>query len=217
MVRRGNSISSWAVNASAAMNHHKNVNSLLRWWLANKGCIMIASNCLSQPSKKHRESTPILHNLTQTMTSPSLSLVTLPSELHLKIFDTLDTDPGAAACLGVTCKTFYPLFRARKHTIDLFGFTGCTKCLEGGLQETSHPGPACKLLYMLLADWMGPRYFWRILSNKFVTKERYRELDFVEARRRQDKKRRGTAYSGQLQEWTNILRQEEARRNASQQ
>jgi len=140
------------------------------------------------------------------MTSPTSALVSLPSELHLKIFDALDTDPGAAACLGVTCKTFYPLFRARNHITDLFGFTGCRECLEGGLMETRHPGPACKLLYMLLADWMGPEYIWRALSNKFVTIERHRELDWVEAKQRQDRRRRASEYSEKVRAWTSVSR-----------
>jgi hypothetical protein len=136
------------------------------------------------------------------MTSQAPALISLPSELHFKIFDALDTDPGAAACLGITCKTFYPLFRARNHTTDLFGFTGCTKCLEGGLE----PGPACKLLYMLLVDWMGPEYIFRTLSYKFVTRERYRALEWVEAKNRQDRRRRSSEYVEKVRAWTSAAR-----------
>jgi hypothetical protein len=41
------------------------------------------------------------------------NITTLPPELHLKIFDIIDEDESGSemlACLGLTYKTFYPLY-----------------------------------------------------------------------------------------------------------
>lgn len=47
---------------------------------------------------------------TNTLPEP-LHITTLPAETHLRIFDFLS--PESSACLGLTCKKFYPLFFAR--------------------------------------------------------------------------------------------------------
>ena len=48
-----------------------------------------------------------------------LHITTLPPEIHLKIFDLFDNDQSSAACLGITCKKFYPLFHARHKKVPL--------------------------------------------------------------------------------------------------
>lgn len=60
------------------------------------------------------------------MTDVGPPLCELPPEIHLKIFDLLQDDPEASACLGLTCRKFYPLFAARHLKTKLV--RKCEKC-----------------------------------------------------------------------------------------
>lgn len=111
------------------------------------------------------------------LTIEEVTITTLPAELHLKIFDYLGDDPGAAACLGITCKTVYPLYRARHKTVDLCSLTGCARCIAG---RHSFRGPTCRVLHFLLMDWMGPGYIYCRQSNIFITRERLEHLEWKE-------------------------------------
>lgn len=73
------------------------------------------------------------------------SLDTLPTEIHVQIFSNLD--PASSACLGLTSKNFYSLFR------DLHGVGQVSL-----LSRTSFCGIGKQLcLFELLKEWLGDR------------------------------------------------------------
>jgi hypothetical protein len=96
-------------------------------------------------------------------TKPPPSLLDFPPEIQLLIFDVLQAkdDPTTSACLGLTCKRFYPLFRARFTKAPLE-----KSCCKGSLRGVDHRGKwyygsVCAEctngrndLYELLRDWM---------------------------------------------------------------
>lgn len=102
-------------------------------------------------------------------------LTTLPPEIHLEIFDLFQHDQSSAACLGLTCKTFYPLFRALHARVPLVRF-----CWPMG-SEVVVDG----LLLDLISGWMPRHLKYSFRDNKFVTRARWLELEAkAEAERR---------------------------------
>jgi len=95
------------------------------------------------------------------------------------IFDLFDHCPADQACLGLTCKTLYPLYRERHKTVSLFERTGCdTMCehYEDGLEPHKHPKVQ---LHMQLKCWMPADYaFSKYVDTggKFIPRERLAEL-----------------------------------------
>ncbi|TVY13880.1 Mitochondrial histidine--tRNA ligase [Lachnellula arida] len=81
-----------------------------------------------------------------TDTTRSLSLVSLPTDIHLLIFDELDAI--TSTCLAVTCKAFYPLHVAK-----------------WGLRM-----PIVSRLNGLLANWIGPDMLYDRWELMFVKK-----------------------------------------------
>jgi hypothetical protein len=127
------------------------------------------------------------------------SLTALLAELHLKIFDLLEDDPEASACLGLICKTFYPLFTARHLKIKLIRqYDTCGKNLDGppSLPEGFSDGTlellsqwirrtTCdseghkegwRSLCHLLKDWKPISLIYIPYPNKFVTIKRTTEI-----------------------------------------
>jgi hypothetical protein len=104
-----------------------------------------------------------------------LSLDSLPYGIRKLLFTYMDGI--SQACVGVTCKAFYTIYRKHCHRIsfsvsDPLGRPGLT--LETGV------------LYMLLKNWMGPNLLYAPWRGKFITKENFvqAQKDFVQERYR---------------------------------
>ena len=97
-----------------------------------------------------------------------LSLVTLPPELHLKIFDLFsDYYPVDSTCLGLTCKKFYPIHRAIWGSVSLSAWQFGDDCT----------GKWAYRLENLLEDFKPPGlYYCPLRVYKWLTKERYEEV-----------------------------------------
>jgi hypothetical protein len=91
----------------------------------------------------------------QATTKPSL--VNLPPELHLKIFNLLDRT--TSTCLGLCTKKFYAIHRSMRGTVPLM---------------TWHSYPPNKIdgkrLWELLVEWMEPGYDFDSRAFKFLAK-----------------------------------------------
>jgi hypothetical protein len=109
---------------------------------------------------------------------PKPHLLTLPAELQLKIFDELDNDPPTAACLGITCKKFYPLFRARHKKVLLRPTIYNDGSIEAWNYTADFHNENKRLHYKLLNDWMPQNLVfssgYKVL--KFVTHGRDLEI-----------------------------------------
>ena len=85
------------------------------------------------------------------------SLVNLPPELHLKIFNLLDRT--TSTCLGLCTKKFYAIHRSMRGTVPLM---------------TWHSYPPNKVdgkrLWELLVEWMEPGYDFDSRAFKFLAK-----------------------------------------------
>jgi hypothetical protein len=109
---------------------------------------------------------------------PKPHLLTLPAELHLKLFDELDRDPPTAACLGITCNKFYPLFRARHRKVLLRPTIYNDGSFEAWNYTADFNNEKKRLYYRLLLNWM-PRNLvfpndYKVL--RFITHERNLEI-----------------------------------------
>jgi hypothetical protein len=110
-------------------------------------------------------SPPSLHNIRITndwdrnsLLSHQTSLFHLPDELILKIIDLCG--PATSACLGLTSKRFYPIYRSKYASVSI----GACVMVE------SEP----RFLYQLLSEWMGSDYvlvFHPKLMRVFVKRE----------------------------------------------
>jgi hypothetical protein len=85
------------------------------------------------------------------------SLVNLPPELHLKIFNLLDRT--TSTCLGLCTKKFYAIHRSMRGTVPLMAW---------------HSYPPNKIdgkrLWELLVEWMEPGYDFDSRAFKFLAK-----------------------------------------------
>lgn len=117
-------------------------------------------------------------NPANTYFSVPLHLTTLPAEIHLNIFDYLN--PETAACLGLTCKKFCPLFFARHAKTPLLH--DCRNC---GLRSASPYKQAWVLydysqhvsLVLMLREWVPTNLvFDKNYTKKFVRPERLPEI-----------------------------------------
>ncbi|KAG9243384.1 hypothetical protein BJ878DRAFT_119842 [Calycina marina] len=99
-------------------------------------------------------------------------LTSLPPEIQLEIFDTLD--PVSSTCLGLTSKQFYPIHRSTHQHVPLYQ------------QTTSHGMSLC----CLLKDWAPNDMILDARSGKLVSSERYRDLGRDRIRREKEKDRR---------------------------
>lgn len=91
-------------------------------------------------------------------------LTTLPPEVQLSIFETLD--PVSSTCLGLTNRKFYPMHRARHKKVGLY---------EGSY---NHGLPLC----MLLKDWAPEDLMLDWESERLVSREKYRALQAARER-----------------------------------
>jgi hypothetical protein len=109
-------------------------------------------------------------------------LTTLPSELHLKIFDLFDDEPETSTCLGLTCKKLYPLFIARHPKPKLFRM--CPKCeslkrkafvdkdsknLYTNCESCKNIDTSGSQLFVLLEEWMTPKWVFSAYQTTFLT------------------------------------------------
>jgi hypothetical protein len=102
--------------------------------------------------------------MSSTNTKPYLTM--LPPEIHLKLFDLFDDDQSSAACLGLTCKKFYPLFRARQKKVLLLLF-------RWRIGHRFFDG----LLVELIRTWMPRDLEYCPVKRKIVTKARILGLE----------------------------------------
>jgi hypothetical protein len=140
---------------------------------------------------RHVSRTSLRHHRTGLKTnrncpagSERIYLTTLPSEIHLKVFDYLNDDPEASTCLGLTCRKLSPLF-ARHAKAKLYRICeGCKRLL--GIFGGERLNPRCyscedldsvrSKLYGLLRDWMGPKLQFSVYCTKYLTPQRALEV-----------------------------------------
>jgi hypothetical protein len=101
-------------------------------------------------------------------------LTTLPPELQLSIFDSLD--PVSSTCLGLTSRKLYPLHRARHKKVGLY---------EGSYD---HGHPLC----ILLKDWAPDDLMLDWESERLVSRDRYRAIQAE--REREGRRYRETSF-----------------------
>lgn len=85
----------------------------------------------------------------------------LHDEIYLTLFDTLEKleFPNTTACLGLTCKKFYPIFKAYlPKNVSLLN--EYPSAIETGEEP----------LYALLKDWVPSGLFYAHFKNKFCHK-----------------------------------------------
>jgi len=85
-------------------------------------------------------------------------LTTLPPELQLSIFETLD--PVSSTCLGLTSRKLYPMHRARHKKVGLYE----------GSYDSGRP------LCVLLKDWAPDNLMLDWESERLVSKDKYNVL-----------------------------------------
>jgi len=100
------------------------------------------------PYQQHKANTS---KRTSAMVSPrtTLTLQNLPPEIHLKIFDIMDTI--TSTCLGLTCKKFYTMHWGRHGKVVLYHII--SRPLLYHVQDYHEPP-----LWVLIHSWMGPEY-----------------------------------------------------------
>ncbi|KAH8674675.1 hypothetical protein BGZ60DRAFT_526632 [Tricladium varicosporioides] len=127
---------------------------------------------------------PSPYKIVQGTTTPnsSVHITNLPAEIHLKILDLLDSDSTSSACLGITCKKFYPMFLSRHLRAPLTAYADCKPtCPLKPHKVTGHgflPGTHCKSkpLFILLLDFMPSHLTYSAYAKKYTTLEHEREL-----------------------------------------
>ncbi|KAH8647629.1 hypothetical protein BGZ60DRAFT_423773 [Tricladium varicosporioides] len=138
------------------------------------------------------------------------TLLTLPGEVQLRIFDKLDK--ATSACLGVTCKYFYPMYR------ELHGFVGllCYTPIripnpakkKKGLRELSkQPDFIMKKRYLheLLRTWINRRdlEFYGQNLNKFISRKTWERLE--NEKQRLHTQRGGGYWSPARKPWRGLI------------
>ncbi|KAH6666013.1 hypothetical protein B0J14DRAFT_605110, partial [Halenospora varia] len=136
------------------------------------------------------------------------TLLTLPGEVQLRIFDKLDK--ATSACLGVTCKYFYPMYR------EFHGFVGltCHTSLKipnpakkkRGLKGSKQPNFIVKKKYLheLLRGWIGgwDLQFHGQNLNKYITKRTWERLE--NERLRLENQRHGRNQAANRNPWRGL-------------
>jgi hypothetical protein len=105
-------------------------------------------------------------------------LTTLPPELQLSIFESLD--PVSSTCLGLTSRKLYPMHRAAHKNVGLYdtapGYTSHSR--HRGREEERGGLPLC----MLLKNWVPENLVLDWESEKLVSRERHAVLEEVRRR-----------------------------------
>ncbi|KAE9375328.1 hypothetical protein N431DRAFT_531266 [Stipitochalara longipes BDJ] len=102
-------------------------------------------------------------------TEVKVTISSLPTELHIKIFNYLDR--ASSTCFGLTAKNYYPIHK------DLRGIVPLTACC---LQYPSRA--SSRILFGLLKEWMkGVGLDFSKSELKFLTLERKLEIKAYDA------------------------------------
>jgi hypothetical protein len=110
-----------------------------------------------KPTKQVRSTKPVRSTKStksakaKKPTRTDLTLVGIPPELHLELFQHLDK--VTSTCLGLTCKIFYSIHRAIHGKVKL-------KSPSGTPTYMVHPDGRTRDLTRLISKWMGPDYHW---------------------------------------------------------
>jgi hypothetical protein len=100
-------------------------------------------------------------------------LLTLPTELHIKIFTYLDAVDST--CLALTCKSFYKIYRNSSNSLGIrlpVSLFQVRKGLRGGYYEAWSTGNLLGALY----QWIGPNLVLNVHISKLVTRKRDKEI-----------------------------------------
>jgi hypothetical protein len=106
-----------------------------------------------------------------TEISTRITITRLPPELHLKIFENLHC-LVCSTCLGLTCKAFYAIHKAKHGAVGLSQRCYPTESNPRSLTEAIILGKFATPLHELLKQWLGPGIFTRLgRPGKFTPRE----------------------------------------------
>lgn len=101
-------------------------------------------------------------NLVEIIRDSELSLLALPSEIHLEIFKHLDS--ASSTCLGLASTHFWSIHQATHGKVPLTAWC----ILPPNRMSGRH-------LFELLASWMAPQLEFFTDDMKFLAKEKVKE------------------------------------------